>query len=77
MNALINNEKSHYPFEEEKENVDKKTFGDIFAVSLLSIFTLSTFIIGSWTLILLLIGDTSNGGPIGFIFNKLLSSMIA
>jgi hypothetical protein len=72
MNPLINEDQYEYYFEEHKEKIEKTTFGDIFAFSLIGFFTLSAFIIGCWSSILLFTGNTVNGGPIGIIFNKIL-----
>jgi hypothetical protein len=73
MNPLINDEQYEYYVEENKEKIEKRTFGDIFAFSLIGFFTLSAFIIGSWSSILLFTGNTASGGPIGFVFNKILT----
>ena len=66
MNALINlNEQPGYQ-DEEKEEPNKVTFGDIFAVSTLGSYTLFTLVISIWSVVLLLTEDSSSMSPIGF-----------
>ena len=67
MNALINiNEQPMYQAE-EKEESNKVTFGDIFAVSTLSFYTLLILVISSWSVVLLLTDNSSSKSPIGFM----------
>ena len=67
MNALINlNEQPGYQ-DEEKEEPNKVTFGDIFAVSTLGSYTLFTLVISIWSVVLLLTENSSSMGPIGFL----------
>jgi len=67
MNALINiNEQPMYQVE-EKEESNKVTFGDIFAVSTLSFYTLLILVISSWSVVLLLTDNSSSKSPIGFL----------
>jgi len=67
MNALINiNEQPMYQAE-EKEESNKVTFGDIFAVSTLSFYTLLILVISSWSVVLLLTDNSSSKSPIGFL----------
>ncbi len=73
MNPIINDALYEHYIEENKEKIEKSTFGDVFAFSLIGFYTLSAFIIGSWSSILLFTGNTGSGGPIGFIFNKILT----
>ena len=69
MNALINiNERPVYQAE-EKEESGKATFGDIFAVSTLGFYTLFTLVISSWSVALLLTGNSSSMNPIGFLID--------
>jgi len=66
MNVLINiNEQPGYQGE-EKEEPNEVTFGDIFAVSTLGSYTLFTLVISTWSVVLLLTGDSSSMSPIGF-----------
>ena len=66
MNALISiNEQPVYQAE-EKEEPNKVTVGDIFAVSTLGFYTLFTLVISSWSVVQLLTGDSSGMSPIGF-----------
>ena len=66
MNALINFKEQPVYQVEEKEESNKVTFGDIFAVSTLGFYTLFTLVISSWSVLLLLNGDSSSMSPIGF-----------
>ncbi len=67
MNALINiNEQPVYQ-DEEKEESNKVTFGDIFAVSTLGFYTLFILVISSWSVGILLTENSSSMGPIGFL----------
>ena len=77
MNVLLSKGNYEYHIEENNEKIEKKTFGDIVAVSLICTYTLSAFIISGSSVFLLFTGNTNNGGLIGFIFNKMLSSLIA
>ena len=76
MNTLINSENLHIQFEEENESINTTTFGDMFAISLVGFYTISALIISSWSAMILLSGNISNGGPIGTIFNMVQSSGI-
>ena len=59
------------------ENLDHNTFGDIFALSVISLYTFSALVISGWSAILWFTGNTNSGSPIGFIFNKIIWPMIA
>ena len=66
MNALINNEKSYYPFEKEEDISVETTAGDMFAVSVIGLIAGSALLLGSWSGVVLLTGITNNGGPLKY-----------
>lgn len=76
MNVL-SHEKNFTSDAEKREIIDRKTFGDIFAISVISLYTFSALIISSWSAILWFTGNTDNGSPVGFIFQKIIWPMIA
>jgi len=77
MNILINTNGSiPYPSKKKEEHGERNTFGDIFAFSLVSLYTLSALVISLWSAITLMMGNVSSGGPIGILFNKALASGI-
>jgi len=71
---LINDVQVNHNIEEKEENTDTGTFGDIFAISMVGLYTLSVLVVSCWSAVLLLTGNTSNGGPIGLVFNMMQSS---
>lgn len=78
MNILINrtDEQFRYAIEEESEQEDNKTLGDIFAVALIGGYTLSALVLSSWSAFLFFTGKAASGGPIELIFNKIIATGI-
>ena len=73
MNLLINNNKiSYYPLDEEEDNSEQITFGDMFAVYIVGFFTALGLLLGSWSGVVLFNGITNNGGPLRNFVNFLL-----
>lgn len=67
MNALINNDMPLYPCVEEVNNTAQTPLGDIVAVCIVAIFTVSALLVGSWSGIMLLTGDICNVSPLWYI----------
>lgn len=76
MNILLSHNKSveQYGYYNIKENekLDTKTFGDVLAVTLIVAYTLLALLVSSWSAFLFFTGRLS-GGPIEFIFKKIVS----
>ena len=78
MNALIHiNEQAEYQVEEKKES-DNRTFGDIFAVSVVGLYTFFGLAVSGWSAILLMTGNPSGPNPLGLIIDLLkISGLIS
>ena len=74
---LLYNEKIYECDIEKKSDADKNTLGDVFAISVVSLYTIAGLIISSWSAILMYTGNTDSGSPIGFIFNKVIWPLIS
>ena len=66
MNALLSNEQSYSPFEEEEDISIEITAGDKFAVSVIGLIAGSALLLGIWSGVVLFNGITNNGGPLKY-----------
>ena len=71
MNALVSTNDQREYQEGEKNESDNRTFGDIFAVSVVGLYTFSGIAVSCWSAILLLTGNTSGPNPLGLIIDLL------
>ena len=74
---LLNSEQIYESNTEKTGDKDKNTFGEIFAISVLILYTIAALVVSSWSAILMYTGNTDNGSPIGFIFNMIIWPMIS
>lgn len=66
-----------YDSREDTELQETMTFGDILAVSLVGAYTFTALVLSFWSALLYFTGNTSNAGPVGFLFEKMFLGMIS
>lgn len=68
MNALIGNSQQYHELKVE-EDIETQTIGEVLAIAFVSFMVASIFVLSGWSAVLFISGNTSDGGPIGFLFN--------
>jgi len=72
MEVSFDFNKSKHLLNDNETNENIYTLGECFAVIIVGIYTLIALALSCWSAILLLTGDTTSGGPIGFVASKFL-----
>lgn len=68
MNALIHIKQQYHAPEEQRKG-EIASAGEIIVIFMVCFMVVSIFIIGIWSAVLLITGNTGNGGPIGLLFH--------
>ena len=74
---LIGRQISYTQPEVEELDVDGGTTGETVAVALLLALVLAVAVVGAWSTVLFLTGNTAGTSPVGLIFNLVRSAIPA
>lgn len=74
MSIFITNNKPKAYQIEETEDLEKKTFGDVLAVSIIGSYTLIALVISSWSGLLLFTNSATAKSPIGLLIESIKAS---